>query len=488
MPDEAPNNRLAPGEALAAVNKVLDLLGRKNDDGTTSRTRTVLPSGKTRAVLETFAQAGTIAELDATQPNMKALMRDLLDWRNAPGEATRANGNVIKAAAQALQAKDENGNSAYPQAVEMLGFVAALAPLLQGDRLARIIAEAPKVTTAYAPDRYTLRFYGALAEVLTRYPEQRREQLAISLWHTAHEGRFWDITSGVTAVAHQGNRARMNAAAREARAAADQYLTEVLAGADAGSPEAHTAVIEALFSERLPFNEATVEAVRALPPSVELSDRLVAFSERMRAGDTIYPDQVVLCSVLPWAKPTERPESPLAWVAMQLASALRPDRETGAAPLLEKLPDKPKSWRELFPNDVVVGFPHPAAARRLDGVIFPGTTDVQCRVVKNTAELVENRDFMGNCTYSYKNQMEQGRYVLLVLQQGGETYNASLTNYRGGQWGVGEVNSRFNRGNVPQALRAAVEAIAAAMPPLNPETNPTGSDIEARARAFSMLS
>ena len=463
-----PNDKKAStSDALAAVLRAQQLLGRTGGELVDPATapRRVVSSGGVRPALETFAQAATIEDLDAQRVDLKRLMREILDWANKPGETTRANGNVVKTVVKVLRAHDENGNSLYPQGVEMLGFAAAAAPLIQPDRLARIIAEAPNVATAYAPDRYTLRFYRALKTVLEPYNEQRREQLLTTLWHTAHEGRFWDVTAGVTEVVD--NRQRRAAQDVEARAAANRAVEEILDGAVRGTDEAHRIIANALFDERLPYNDLTVGLVKELPPTTELRDRLAQSSIAVRKGSAVYPDQMVLLSHIPWARPDERPESPIAWLVRQLSSALTPDPDgegEDAEPLLKKLPEKPKAFAELFPRDVVVGFPHPPAARKLEGKELPGAPGVMVEVVKNSAELQANREYMGNCTWMYKDQMEAGGYILFKLWFQGQCYNAALAAPGNGGWQVREVNSRFNGGNVPQMMRDAVQALAQQMP------------------------
>lgn len=462
-------------DTLTAVNRALALLGRGKT--TAGPSGTVMPAARARNALEVFAKAGTIEELDAQMIDLKRLVRDLLDWGNQPGETTRANGNVVKTVVQVLQARDADGRSLYPQAVEMLGFASAVAPLLQGDRIGRLIAEAPKVPTAYAPDRYVGSFHGLAHRILKDYNEQRREQLLVSLWHAVHDGRFEVITSGVTWVPEVAAR-RM---AAEDRQAEEQIVAELLEGAEVGTDEGNEAVFRSLMDGRMPFNDGTAALVAQLPPTMSYRDEIADFAARMRSGAPVHPDKAVLLSYLPWARPDERPESPIAWVMRQLTRALDPDPDTGEA-LIPELPKKPRHFRELFPNDVVVGFPHQPAVRALDGRNMPGHENIRIEVVKNSAELEQNAEYMRNCTRIYKSEMEKGTYILFRLWLAGECYNAATVHNQHG-WRLREVNSRRNAGHVPEVVRTAFDQLMARLP----EPLETGARKEPNKGKFSMI-
>lgn len=469
-----------------ALEQVFALLGRSTTTaGDGARSAPQVPSARSRAALEAFAQWGSFAELAESQKNLKALAIDLLDWYPKL-DGTRATGNVVKAIGAALQATDPNGNSAYPQAVEMLGFAAAAAPLLQPDRLARLIAEAPKVGSAFSPDRYLMSFSTALRTVVERYPEQRRETLLVSLWHAAHSGRWWDLTSAEArrrpAPANPNPELQ---AAREAAAAAHgavaAELTQLRERADAdilataigdtaeGSPARHQRVATRLLADEIPFTEQMSGMMATLPPLTFLRDSLADISEQMRAGAMVYPDKAALVAYIAWATPSERPESPICQMVNRVAQMLAPHPVTGAAQL-ETLPEKPKKWQDLCPADSADAFPYPTEARMLDGMVMPGGVTVE--TVKNPQDLADNRDYMRNCTYGYMSGMQKGEYILFRLWHEGHCYNASITSYGGARqrnaghngWGVGEVNSRFNQGNVPDVVRAVAEQLREVLP------------------------
>lgn len=468
---EAPKPKLS---ALAAINGALAL----RDKYAGSQQHAKLPPFSLNAALRWFSEQRDHEELlealGARDPRL--VIGELLDWHLLPGAKERtATKAIIRQIDQALRAVDEDGNSLYPQAVEMLGFAVVLAPFLPADRLGRVIAEAPKVKTAYAPCLYPARFFEVVSRVMEPFQDQRRETLAISIWHLIHEGRFWEITNGVTILddAHRAEAAQNEAALADAE---QRRIEEILHGTEAGTAERTAAIVSALMQERLPANNAALALMRELPKTVELEDHLAEHADSMRRGVNTSPDRVVLGSAIPWASPRQRPESPIGWVFRQLVMAMEPNPVTGAGPLIKELPKKPRNFRELFPVDVVTGFPFPNALKEFDGKEFPGFPGVRADIIKDSVALERNASYMGNCTKShYGRQQEQGTYVLFRLEGEDdkgekETWNASLvwgTYYgdrtRGDHWRIGEVNSRHNRRNVPAALREAAAAMAEAV-------------------------
>lgn len=452
-------------DPTASLNRVLAILGKNNPDqtnnaaGTQEPTRALFPSARVRPAIEEISQCGTFDELDAKRLNLKALAKDIFDWKSAPGQ-TKATGVVVKALAAALMAKGEDGTPKFAQACEMLGFAAAAAPLLQPDRLARLIAAAPEAACAYAPDRYTIRLAGAMHYILKDYTEQRREELLVDLWKTLHDGRFWDVSAGVVEL-DQGRRTEQR---QEERAAHEALIADLLAGTEQDPDAAKERLVQAFLDETLPLGEATQEIVAEFEPSHLLRDQLLEFAENSRRGDVIHPDTVVLMAHIPWATPSERPESPAAWLMRTLVDALEPDPETGTA-LMEGLPKKPRKWADLYPEIPLTGFPQSAGVRSLNNKQLPGLGDVRIEVVTNTQQLTENARYMGNCTASFAHRMEQGTYILFRLLRGGEVYNASATSRDNGSWAVGELNSRFNRGDVPADIRQAFTTLAGQLPP-----------------------
>jgi hypothetical protein len=176
------------------------------------------------------------------------------------------------------------------------------------------------------------------------------------------------------------------------------------------------------------------------------------YVQRANNGDDVDVDLSVLAASLSWLPILDRPESPIA----PLINTLRRVRE--ALGEHYQAPAKPKRFRELFPDVRLYGdrmsFPYHQEILFTDGIVGGG---VRFELIKTPAELQENRTFMGNCTWTYKERMEKGTHAIYRLHEGGEVYNAAMS-ASNGSWRVGEINSRFNRGNVPQSVRRVFEA------------------------------
>ena len=336
---------------------------------------------------------------------------------------------------------------------------------LDPDRLGKVIASAPNVETAFAPERYTLGLTGALRKVLIRYPAARRETLLIDLWSVAHRGRWWDLTSGVAQVVtntEKNRRGKQAVAWNEEQVEINEHLENLLKGRKKGTVEADEVLTKALLEGKLVYDDSTVNLVRNLRPSHRLIEGLEELAANHRAGHLLDPDVMLLASYIPWLSPAQRPESPITWLVKTLVASLT-DRETGEIKV-DVLPNKPKKWVELYPPAELTGFPFPAGVYKLHNTTLPSLRDCRVEVVRNPAELAANRDYMGNCTWSYKGSMEAGTYVLFKLWQEGHCYNASAT-ADGNTWHLREINSRNNRGGVPDDIRNAFVALCGQLPP-----------------------
>jgi hypothetical protein len=193
----------------------------------------------------------------------------------------------------------------------------------------------------------------------------------------------------------------------------------------------------------------------------EIIEALDEYNDDLAHELPVDPDTAVLASNLPWLTPVERPESPIG--------SLLDTVQTLVKELDYELPEKPKKFSELFPNIRMYGgkqFPFPASVYMRDNVVLvPGVVG---SIIQDSVRLAENRDYMGNCTWSYKDRMEAGSYVLYrITAQNGDIYNASM-NLRNGKWSVGEVNSRFNRSNVPTIVRTAFAEFVKSLPVVDP--------------------
>lgn len=438
---------------------VLGAVTKLGQNTTTSTTMapTVSPTTRVRIGLEQLIAAGNVNVLMDTRPNLKVMAKDLFDWQTPDGAPHRATGAVGKAFGKALQEH-------YPQAVEMAAFGSMAARLLDPDRLARGIARAGTATTAYAPERYVVAGAAAMNKLFSAYAPARIETLLFGdggLWEVAHNGRYWDVTFG----SPQDNpvaRRRRTAAQREADAAINANINDLLNGADITTPHAADIVGQALVEQRMHYSPQAGALMAQLPESVELGDRLATLGTLSRIGEYVNPDTAVLMSAIPWLAPGDRPESPITWLVNSVISAYT-DPETGEFDA-NALPDKPKEWVELYPEIANAGkFPFPNAVWKLHNSALPGTA-VTVQLIRNAVELDHNRTFMGNCTGGYRTQMENGSYALFRIDDHAGTYNASMR-LTGGRWALGEINSRFNRGNVPPEIRAAFETLIGTLPP-----------------------
>jgi len=407
---------------LDAIRGALNLLGTQAPDTATAKKSNAVPTALTRAALELLA-ASNPEKLLATQADMKKISSDLFDWSGSP-KSTKM---VMRGLITALNTKDK-----YSQAVELTAYIAALAPLLEPDRLARMFTAINEVETAYAPAKYTIQLSHKLKRLLGRYPEERREKLAYSLWVQAHTGRWWDLTAG-----------QPNPDAAQADAANDNQmtLTELLT----------------LFEERhLPWTPATAARISQIKKTDVVLETLASYNSDLIHEKIVDPDTAVLSSHIPWLEPLQRPESPIGSLLDTLDDII--------TTIEYDMPEKPKSFADLFPDINLYGntnFPFPTSILMTDGKQL--TPAARLEVVQNATTLADNRTFMGNCTWSYKSRMESGNYVLYRIHHNGEIYNGSLV-LNGNKWRLGELNSRFNRSQVPTPIREAFNKFITVLP------------------------
>jgi len=402
-------------ENFEAIRGALSMIGVANKTATASN---VVPTAKTRGALD-YLVSSTLDDLMNPALDVREISESLFNWSGSP----KATKSVMKAFGDALQVPGK-----YSHAVELAAYVAALAPLLEPDRLARLFGAINEVSTAFAPARYTLQLANKLEWILKPYPEERREKLAYSLWVEAHTGRWWDLTAGV----------------------------DVAAGGEAPEPLPEDELLTLFESMKLPWTPETAEQFARIPETDAIRDTLAAYNNALLRDKMVDPDTAVLASHIPWLKPMERPESPVGG----LLETMRDIHNE----LQYELPKKPQTFSSLFPDIKLYGgtqFPFPNSVLLASGRLL--VDNVSMEVVKDATQLADNRTYMGNCTWSYKGRMEKGEYVLFRLHNGGEIYNASMTLYKN-RWAVGEVNARFNRGNVPNKVRDAFARFVAAVP------------------------
>lgn len=410
-------------ENLTAVRNALSFLGSTSAVKTASN---VVPTSKTRSALDLLASSSS-DQLRDHEINLRELSNDLFNWS---GKA-RSNKNVMRALNTALQTEGK-----YSHAVEITAYVAALAPFLEADRLARIFGAMNEVSTAFAPAKYTLQLSRKIGWLLERYPEERREKLAYSLWVEAHQGRWWDITAG-----------------------------RAPAGAVDAEPVEFESLIESFMEFKLPWTPANAEHFSQIAEDDRIREALKKYNDFLMKEKIMDPDVALYASMLPWLSPSERPESPVG----SLLDTIKEIVDT----VDYDLPEKPKKFADLFPDIKLYGgneFPFPYSVLDTDSRnLIP---NVRMELVRNATVLADNRTYMGNCTWSYKNRMEKGEYALYRLHHDGEIYNAAMTlNGNAKRWSMGEINSRFNRGQVPHKVAEAFKGFVNKMPQVTADTD-----------------
>ncbi len=319
---------------------------------------------------------------------------------------------MIRALSETLQTPGK-----YSHAVELIAYISALVPLLEPDRLARLFNAINDVDTAFAPAKYTLQLSHRLQWLLERYPEERRERLAYSLWIESHRGRWWDLTAGPN----------------NAVVAVDP------------EPIDDQVLLELLKEMKLPWNPNTADYFSKMPENEVVREVLYRYNNLLLKGRIVDPDIAVLVSHISWLAPLERPESPVGGL-LETIKNIHDE-------LNYEMPKKPQTFSALFPDIKLYGgarFPFPNNILATDGVEL--TKGVKMELVADATMLADNKTYMGNCTWSYKKNMENGSYVLYRIHDGDNIYNGSMTLNKN-TWMLREINSRFNRGNVPKHIQ-----------------------------------
>jgi hypothetical protein len=405
----------------------------------------LLPTAAARVALDFVSGCGTAAGLEQQRPNLKKLLKDPMDWAGR----VKATKTVTKAVGAVMTGSDSSGASTYPQAVEMLSFLAIVAPVLEPDRLARIAALAADTPNAYQPCKYVVGPATQLRRVLKSYMrandkngDQRVEDLVASLWQAAHDGRWWNGTAGV----HEERRGRRRGPAveeisDEERDAMRAQLQTLLQG---GRKPTVKLVADAIDNKMLSFSRDAADMLSKLEiPSDTDRNRL---RKLLKHPD---PDVAVMLSYIPGLLPDDRPPSPVPALLAALVLSLGEDEDNW------ELPEKPVEWSELYPAASRVQFPIPAKLKDWHGRRLPGIAGADIELMLSPDALQRNATFMGNCTFSYNPRCLHGTAVIGRISWDGNHYNFAV-NGQGEQWALGEVNSRFNHGQVPEPLRQAL--------------------------------
>lgn len=395
--------------------------------------RVALPTARTRAAVDRLCDA-TPEKLAEERVDLRAIIRDLLDW-----ERQRATKAVVRTAGKAMTATTADGASLWPHAIEALSYAAIWSPLLEPDRLDRVIAHAAaNPTSAFAPIRYAAGPASKLQMLVGHYNAARLETLATSLWDAAHMGRWWDACGGLGAGGDGTRRRRRRRLDREELEAQMEARTRAITAAGGEPAEAVAAIVS---GQNTHWNPATAEVLRRARLSGKALDEVIACVHEPHDD----PDVAVLLAQLVDLPPGDRPENPVPAMIDALEFML-----DGADPV-KTLPKKPDGWGSLYPEGSLKEYPIPALVRAWDWAEFPDTPGAVIELIRTPHALFENRDYMGNCTGGYNQRCQTGTWVLGKVHYQNEMYNISIWN-RGGGWHTSEINSRFNRGGVPQEL------------------------------------
>lgn len=406
---------MAKSATAIALNDVMNFLGKTSE---TKRTpNSVVPTAKTRSQINLLA-SNTAQSLLDNQVNLRVVADGLFNWTEKP----RVSKNVIRSMNEAL-----NEPGKYAVAVELAAYLAAWAPLLEPDRLARLFSLVKKTETSYGPARYTLQLHQKIVKIFGEYSPERQEKLAASLWEESHNGRWWNITAGQ-------------------RVANNPEAIAVAEAIEEGTPKTVKEAVDAFLKGELPWTPGTAELLKKFPASEKIRSVIEEYSMELIKGKAVDPDIALSSSYFSWLEIDERPESPVGSLLNSLIE-LKTNMEW-------EVPAKPQKFSELFPSVRMYGgnsFPFASNIFATDGISAGG---ILFEVVKNPIALADNRDYMGNCTWSYKRDMEEGKYVLYRLHYQNHIYNAAMVANRNG-WTLREINSRHNRGNVPAHVRNA---------------------------------
>lgn len=441
-----------------AINNALKLLGRKPAGESSKDSTPVLPTGRTRKALD-LLEDSTPQSLQDNRVAIKPLLQDLFNWKGG----NKVNKPLIRAFGEAI-----NTPGKYPQAVELTAFLAGMAPMLEADQIARMYTVVDKVETAFAPAKYTMQLYNMLHSVFGEFSPERRERLSFSLWEESHQGRWWNLTTGLDM--------------------APNLVEEELE--DITAEEIFESIKKVFYENRsrdmfngntlVDWNPTYQRVFAQTPMSTEIAELSEEYSEKLRDGEHVHPDIAVYLSSLPWLAPYQRPESPVGGLLKFLNHVLESIGDDIPRP------KKPRSFSELFPNVYLQEgaynkypiYPH---LEHLDGKKIG---EHRVSVIKNRVALTENAQYMGNCTASYEGRIKKGSQTMLFTDNGEIQHNVLVTMNKNGTWKLGEVNTRYNRGNNDQELRQAFQNYVDTMPPADEKFHNYLSFMESSDKSF----
>lgn len=403
----------------------------------------LMPTAKARHVMERLIN-GSPSDFEGVP--LRPLVKDLFDWDGK----NHTNKPLIRAFDEAISTK-----GTYPQAVEMLGFLSASAPLLEADQIARILAKAKDTKTAFAPTLYTLNFSQRVKEAFEYLSSERRERILSSMWDTIHNGRWWNTTAAIGREVAQGNEEEVSPA--KLMKIFESYIKSV----ENKDEENQSLQIldEALWSEKAQDDFAKHIKTKLSKDIALLSEN---FRKQLVQGKSINPDVAIYLSAVPWLAPNQRPESPISGM-LRVLNSIYGDKDLDL-----KKPKKPNSFQDYFENtglDIaslgqIDYLFDPNVIRSMENIEF--MPNFKLKLIANKAKLRENAKHMGNCTLTYESNMDKGEYALFYATDGKDHYNLAIS-LSGNKWSVREVNSRFNRG-VDQKVKDAFKKVVGTVP------------------------
>lgn len=413
---------MAISENAKSIIEALDLLGVSDETATTNA---VVPTAHTRQAIELLTYS-TLEDLKDL--NFKKITDNLYNWADTP----RSTKTLTHAVIEALRTPNK-----YQTAITAIAYTTALSPLLEPDRLIRVLNAALKVDSVFAPMKYTLQLSTKLKEAFESFPQERIEKLAISLWEIAHQGRWWNVEYGITEEAPQTE------TPQNFENKTEKELTE------------H--VINTIGT----YDPHNIPALKTVPYSHEILQVAQDYQKKIFNGELVDPDTAINLSLIPWLPLENRPDNPIMSL---LSSAIRIKNQN---PHLT--PTKPRTFSELFPIEYLTAA---TSQYPLIPSLVKATTitneNITIRPITSTLQLKENAQYMGNCTASYNQRLADGKAILLFITYKDTAFNAYITG-QSGEWVIGEVNSRFNSGQ-KHGIAEQVKNIVTKLPPMNNKT------------------
>lgn len=407
-------------KAFALLNKPTEVISEEG-------ARVVLPTAKSRKALDLLVNS---VPADFQELNLKEFLQDLFNWDGK----NHVNKPLIRVFQESLNAK-------YSQTVEFTGYMVAMAPMLEADQIARMYDIVKDTETSFAPTLYTVNFHSNLKRAFAGLSPQRVEKLGLSLWKEAHNGRWWNMTVGVNNVAEE-----------QGTVSPEVIYTNLL--------KIKQSADEAEVMQNIIWSPQNQEQFRKFMNKKLDKDIAVlaeTFRKQLMSGAAVTPDVAIFLSAIDWLAPNQRPESPINSLLRNLVR-LREEDESF------RMPKKPNTIRDMFPHLEItvdkdkIDFPvDPQILESVRNKSFFESADKLDLILSKNA-LAQNANHMGNCTAGqhYTKKISEGKCAILYIQVGNSEYNAALNLSYNNKWTLGEVNSRYNRGQVPTELQKSL--------------------------------